>query len=158
MRLKDQVAIVTGGASGIGRETCKLFVGEGATVMIADLVSEAADGLAAELRAQGHEVAAMAETYYIQMAFHNPKGPVATAASIHMSATIPNFLILEHVWPAPVFDEVQVEPMKMTNGYYELPTKPGLGVDLMEDVIAAHPYRYRSVIHSFFADGTPAHP
>ena len=60
MRLKDQVAIVTGGASGIGRETCKLFVGEGATVMIADLVSEAADGLAAELRAQGHEVAAMA--------------------------------------------------------------------------------------------------
>ena len=60
MRLKDQVAIVTGGASGIGREVCKLFVGEGATVMTADLVSEAADGLAAELRAQGHEVAAMA--------------------------------------------------------------------------------------------------
>ena len=60
MRLKDQVAIVTGGASGIGRETCKLFVGEGATVMIADLVSEAADGLATELRAQGHEVAAIA--------------------------------------------------------------------------------------------------
>ena len=60
MRLKDQVAIVTGGASGIGRETCKLFVGEGATVMIADLVSEAADGLATELRAQGYEVAAMA--------------------------------------------------------------------------------------------------
>ena len=59
MRLKDQVAIVTGGASGIGRETCKLFVGEGATVMIADLVSEAADGLAAELRAQGHEVTAV---------------------------------------------------------------------------------------------------
>ena len=60
MRLKDQVALVTGGAGGIGRETCKLFAGEGATVMIADLVSEAADGLAAELRAQGHEVASMA--------------------------------------------------------------------------------------------------
>ena len=60
MRFKDQVAIVTGGASGIGRETCKLLVGEGATVMIADLVSEAAEGLATELRAQGHQVAAMA--------------------------------------------------------------------------------------------------
>jgi NAD(P)-dependent dehydrogenase (short-subunit alcohol dehydrogenase family) len=60
MRLKDQVAIVTGGASGIGKETCKLFAAEGATVMIADLVSEAAEGLAAELKAQGYEVAAMA--------------------------------------------------------------------------------------------------
>ena len=60
MRLKDQVAIVTGGASGIGQETCKLFVGEGARVMIADLVSEAADSLAAELSAQGHQVSAMA--------------------------------------------------------------------------------------------------
>ena len=59
MRLKDQVAIVTGGASGIGRETCKLFVGEGATVMIADLVSGAVDGLASELRDQGYAVAAM---------------------------------------------------------------------------------------------------
>ena len=49
IRLKDQVAIVTGGASGIGKETCKLFVDEGATVMIADLVSEAADDLATEL-------------------------------------------------------------------------------------------------------------
>ena len=60
MRLKDKVAIVTGGASGIGRETCKLFVGEGATVMVADLVSEVADDLAAELRRHGHEVASMA--------------------------------------------------------------------------------------------------
>ena len=60
MRLKDQVAIVTGGASGIGRETCKLFVGEGATVMIADLIPETADDLATKLRSQGHNVDAVA--------------------------------------------------------------------------------------------------
>ena len=56
MRLKDKVAIVTGGANGIGRETCKLFVGEGATVIIADLVSATGHDLATELKTNGHEV------------------------------------------------------------------------------------------------------
>ena len=60
MRLKDKVAIVTGGASGIGRETCKLFASEEATLMIADLVFEAADNLATELKEQGYKVTAMA--------------------------------------------------------------------------------------------------
>ena len=56
MRLKDKVAIVTGGANGIGRETCKLFVDEGAIVIIADLVSETGHDLVTELKADGHEV------------------------------------------------------------------------------------------------------
>lgn len=37
MRLKDQVAIITGAASGIGLATAKVFVAEGARVVIADL-------------------------------------------------------------------------------------------------------------------------
>ncbi|MBM3934695.1 MAG: galactonate dehydratase [SAR202 cluster bacterium] len=103
-------------------------------------------------------IAAMAEVYHINMAFHNPKGPVATAASIHISAAIPNFLILEHSKPNSVFEELQVAPIKMEGGYYGLPTAPGLGVDLREDVIASRPYQYRHVIYSYMADGTPAQP
>lgn len=60
MRLKDKVAIVTGGASGIGRETCKLFASEGATLMIADLVSDASEKLTNELKEQGYNVTATA--------------------------------------------------------------------------------------------------
>ena len=103
-------------------------------------------------------IAALAEMYQIQLAPHNPKGPVATAASVHACATIPNFLILEHVHRCPLFDEVQIEPMEMGHGGYDLPTRPGLGVDLNEEVIAANPHKDRPVIQAFLADGTPTHP
>ena len=103
-------------------------------------------------------IAALAEMYCIRVVPHNPKGPVATAASIQVCATIPNFLILEHVHPNPLFDKVQIEPMKMSAGHCGLPTVPGLGVDLDEEVIAANPYRDRPVIQAFDADGTPIHP
>ena len=49
MRLKDKVAIVTGAASGIGKEIAKTYAREGARVVIADLNQTAADAIAAEL-------------------------------------------------------------------------------------------------------------
>jgi NAD(P)-dependent dehydrogenase (short-subunit alcohol dehydrogenase family) len=48
-RLKDRVAIVTGGAGGIGSATVRRFVQEGALVVIADIVEEGARALASEL-------------------------------------------------------------------------------------------------------------
>jgi len=52
-RFQDKVAIVTGAASGIGREIARSFAREGARVVIADLRKEAADATAAELVAAG---------------------------------------------------------------------------------------------------------
>ena len=58
MRLKDKVAVVTGGARGIGRAIAERFIEEGATVVLADRDAEAAEGTAADLgeRARAHTV------------------------------------------------------------------------------------------------------
>ncbi|MDA8210841.1 MAG: 3-hydroxyacyl-CoA dehydrogenase [Clostridia bacterium] len=49
MKLKDKVAVVTGGASGLGQATVERFVAEGAKVVIFDLNEEAAQALCREL-------------------------------------------------------------------------------------------------------------
>ncbi|MCU0340021.1 MAG: glucose 1-dehydrogenase [Spirosomaceae bacterium] len=53
MRLKDKVAIITGGSSGIGRETALLFAQEGASIVVADVNDTAGEETAALIRAQG---------------------------------------------------------------------------------------------------------
>ena len=59
MRLKDRVAIITGGASGIGQDTVRCFAREGAKIVIADLMPVEANKLAEQLRAQGHQAIAI---------------------------------------------------------------------------------------------------
>jgi 3-hydroxybutyrate dehydrogenase len=53
MRLKDKVAVITGAASGIGKEIATTFAREGGKVVIADLDQKAADATAAELDPTG---------------------------------------------------------------------------------------------------------
>ena len=85
-------------------------------------------------------IAAMAETEHVKFAPHDPNGPIAVAASVHVCAAAPNFLILETARDMPWHDRVQKPPLKIKDGYFELPTKPGLGVELDEKVIASRPY------------------
>ena len=92
-------------------------------------------------------IASMAEIEYIKFAPHNPNGPIAAAASVHVCATVPNFLILETARDMPWHDDVQTNPLRITDGYFELPTAPGLGTDLNEDVIKSRLYDPASVQH-----------
>lgn len=55
-RLSGKVAVITGGASGIGRECVRRFVAEGAKVFMADLNTHSGESLVEELRQQGGEL------------------------------------------------------------------------------------------------------
>ena len=56
MKLQNKVAVITGGASGIGAATARLFVQEGAKVVLVDLNEEKGRAFEAELKAQNAEV------------------------------------------------------------------------------------------------------
>jgi len=60
MRLKDKVAIVTGGAHGMGEAEARLFAAEGANVVVADILGADAETVAAAIRSDGGHASAAA--------------------------------------------------------------------------------------------------
>jgi len=86
------------------------------------------------------KIAAMAEAYYVSVQPHNSNGPVQTIASLHLDASIPNFVFQEFFYPyLDMYNEVLTEPIIYKDGYLEIPTSPGLGTDIREDVIRKRP-------------------
>ncbi|MFZ1098066.1 MAG: mandelate racemase/muconate lactonizing enzyme family protein [Steroidobacteraceae bacterium] len=95
---------------------------------------------------EAKKIAGMAEVQQVQIAPHLYCGPVVGAANIQLSVCSPNFLILEGIERWQGFHaEVLVKPIRWESGYVIPPTEPGLGVDLDERVLAAHPYRERAL-------------
>ncbi|MCI0621833.1 MAG: mandelate racemase/muconate lactonizing enzyme family protein [Acidobacteria bacterium] len=90
---------------------------------------------------EARKVAAMAKASYITVAPHNPNGPLATAASVHLAASIPNFLMLERrglIEDVARADEVGSPPLQMQDGKLLLPTGPGWGVELNAEALARY--------------------
>ncbi len=87
------------------------------------------------------EIAAMAESFLVAMSPHNYNSTlVALASTVHASATMPNFIITEYFLPFVDFcDTISPNQLKPKNGYIELPTAPGLGVDVDEAALKKHP-------------------
>ena len=80
-------------------------------------------------------IAGMAEAYYAAIAPHNPLGPISLAAGLQLAATIPNFLCQEQV---SLGNGYLKEPFTVRDGYIDVPTRPGLGIEVDEEALAAH--------------------
>ncbi|HVP47838.1 MAG TPA: galactonate dehydratase [Bryobacteraceae bacterium] len=78
-------------------------------------------------------IAGMAEAFYATIAPHNPLGPISLAAGVQMAASIPNFLCQEQV---SLGEGYLKKPFTLRNGYLDLPTGPGLGIELDENAMA----------------------
>jgi galactonate dehydratase len=78
-------------------------------------------------------IAGMAEAYYAAIAPHNPLGPISLAAGVQIAASIPNFLCQEQV---SLGDGYLKQPFSLSEGYLDLPSGPGLGIELDEDALA----------------------
>ena len=100
-----------------------------------------------------HKLGTMAEVYGVRVAPHNPNGPISTAAAIHVAAAMSNFLILEYCRFSPLFLAVQKQGLRIVNGYAELPTAPGLGVELDMELINKHPYQALPIRQYYEVDG-----
>ena len=89
------------------------------------------------------KIAAMADVRSMLMAPHNSNGPVCTAASVHFDFCTTNVKVQEcfddfsETW---VVEAVPGTP-RPRDGFFYPPEKPGLGVELNEDLIKEHPYK-----------------
>jgi len=85
-------------------------------------------------------MATLAEAYGALVAPHNPNGPLSTLASAHVCASIPNLFRQEFmVQDVPWRDTVISHPLDVRDGHLHLGDRPGLGVDLIESEMEAHP-------------------
>jgi galactonate dehydratase len=77
-------------------------------------------------------IAALAQTAGVEIAPHNPTGPVCHAHSVHLCAVIPNFLFLEVQYgeTEAFFDMVEGASLRFERGAAPLPQAAGLGVAL----------------------------
>jgi L-alanine-DL-glutamate epimerase-like enolase superfamily enzyme len=94
--------------------------------------------------AESLKIAAMADTYEINVAPHNFYGHLATMMNAHWSAVVPNLRIME-IDPDQVpwqGDLVTVKP-EIKDGHLLLPTGPGWGTEVNEEAVRAHPPRAR---------------
>lgn len=103
------------------------------------------------------KIAAMAETYQISVAPHNPLGPLATAAAIHFAASTPNWIIQESFRAdVPWRDDVLINPVRVEGGFVVPSDRPGLGVEVNEKEAAKHPFEQEVVLRYFHPDGAVA--
>src|SRR6202035_2236872 len=92
------------------------------------------------------DISVMAQPQAVVMSPHNYNSPlVGLAATVHVSAVIPNFKITEYfVNFEGVCRDIATSGLTVKDGWIDLPTIPGLGIDLDVERLRAHPHHETS--------------
>ena len=132
--LSTSIPIATGERLTTKYEFAKILESKGASILQMNL-----GRVGGTLEAK--KIASNAETHYAQIAPHLYCGPIVGAANIQIATCSPNFLILEGVkcWEG-LYSEIINRPIEWKKGFVIPPTKPGLGVELNENVALKYSY------------------
>lgn len=84
----------------------------------------------------------MAEPYFVAVSPHNYNSTtIGLAATLQVSAAIPNFLITEYFLNMEELgNEIADQPFEVIDSYIAVPERPGLGIELDEAAMARYPY------------------
>jgi galactonate dehydratase len=90
--------------------------------------------------AESLKIAAMADAYEVNVAPHNFYGHLSTMMSAHLAAVVPNLRIMEiDSDVVPWHDDLFTVQPVIDRGYMVVPTGPGWGTEVNEEVVRAHP-------------------
>ena len=103
---------------------------------------------------EAKKITGWCETHYINIAPHNPLGPVSTAACLHLDLASTNFGVQELARrPGTTLTDVFPVQVEWDDGYLLPPTRPGLGIEFDEEAAKKHPYKELDPSRLYRLDG-----
>jgi len=106
---------------------------------------------------EAKKIAAACETHYIDLAVHNPIGPVATSAFLHLCLSVPNCAVQELPRrPGESMPDLVLNQPEWEDGYLMPPTAPGLGIEFNPDALGKYPFEMGELRHLRRPDGSVA--
>lgn len=103
---------------------------------------------------EGLKIAGWCEGHYIDMAVHNPLGPVSTTACLHFNLAVSNFAVQEQPRrPGTSLTDVVLNQPQWEEGCLLPPTEPGLGIAFDRDAATRYPFRMAELTHLSREDG-----
>ena len=106
---------------------------------------------------QVKKIAAIAESAFVGIFPHLMGSPVNIAAFCQLSASIPNYVLMESHPSADAFNEIVDCPVERDGGYLLVSDRPGIGLEIDESKLGRYPYQPKRIVGNFHADGSVAH-
>ncbi len=104
---------------------------------------------------EGLKIAAMAEAAGVDIAVHNPVGPISTAASLHFNIAIANMGVMELPRrPGETMADAITSDIVWEDGYLLKPSQNGISASISPEALEAYPFRMDELPHCHRPDGS----
>lgn len=104
---------------------------------------------------EAKKIAGWCETHYIDLAVHNPIGPVATSAFLHLNLACSNFAVQEMPrLPNESLPDVVLNQPEWRDGYLLPPERPGLGIEFDREAVKKFPFEITPIPMLHRVDGS----